>query len=262
LCYFCKEEIEDKSEVERLCYVLKSHSQYLDSKTQESLILGFSITEKWREGLKLLSEGDKTYSLPINAMIDCFLKHNQIKTAVLWMNKAISKEHVISDFIYEHWLRKCAVQQDLWNNFFDFLIHSGVFLKTSIIQQLKDILENRHTDPFVGHLTTIDEATGRCRSCEKLLQNPEISDDEFADLKKSLMERVLLGTDVYLGSKPDEIRRFQKFLKDTAPYDVVIDGLNVAYHRSAKNPFPTSMKLEAVSNTIFVLRCEILYPLL
>lgn len=255
LCYFCKEEIDDKSEVERWCYVLKSHSQHLDPKTQQSLILGLSITDKWTEGFKLLSEGDGSlhHSVPMNAMIDCLLKDDQIETAVLWMNKVISKEHKISDFIYEHWLRKCAVHQNVWNSFFDFLVNSCVFLNTSIIQQLKDALEKRPVDPFVGHFTTIDEATGRCRCCKKLLQNSEISDQEFADLKKGLMEKVLLDTDVYLGSMPDEIQRFNKFLKDTAPYDVVIDGLNVAYHRDAKKPFLPPMKLEAVSETIFVL---------
>ena len=252
LCYFCKEEIENKSEVEKLCYVLKSHGQHLDPKTQQSLILGFSITDNWREGFKLLSEGDRSLhvSVPMNAMIDCLLKYDQIDTAVLWMNKVISRGLKISDFIYEHWLKKCALQRDVLDSFFDFLVNSGVFLNTSIMRQLKDTLENQPVDPFVGHFTTINDATGRCQSCEKLLPNQEISDVEFADLKKGLMEKVLLGTDVYLGSKPDEITRFQKFLKDTAPYDVVIDGLNASYQgRDGKSPFLPSKKLEAVRVT-------------
>ena len=246
LCYHCKEEVKDKSEVERLCQVIKSNSQYLSSDIKESLILGFSITDKWREGFQLLSEGGGiSTSLSMNAIVDCFIKSGQIDVAVAWMKKIFSSKRTVHDFIYEHWLRKCADQEVGWKTFFDFLVESGVFLNTSIVQQLKNLLENQPIDPFVGHFTTIDEDTGRCRSCKKLLQNQEISDDEFADLKKGLIDKVLLGTDVYLGSKPDELLRFQKFIQKTAPYDVVIDGLNVAY--LGKNTFRYP---EAVSDTI------------
>jgi ribonuclease P protein 3 len=189
----------------------------------------------------------------MNAIIDCLFKNDQIDTAVSWINKIIiSKGKKVHDFTYEHWLRKCADQQIGCNSFFDFLVKSGVFLNTSIIQQFKDLLENRLIDPFVGHFTTIDEGTGRCRSCEKVLQNSEISDDEFANLKKGLMEKVLLGTDVYLGSKPDEIRRFQNFIQKTAPYDVVIDGLNVAHQGKQTFKYPD----QAVSYAILVLPCR------
>jgi ribonuclease P protein 3 len=254
LCYHCKEEIMDKSEVERLCHVVKSNSLYPSPSIQQSLILGFSITDNWREGYKLLSESEGTStSLSMNAIIDCLFKNDQIDTAVSWINKIIiSKGKKVHDFTYEHWLRKCADQQIGCNSFFDFLVKSGVFLNTSIIQQFKDLLENRLIDPFVGHFTTIDEGTGRCRSCEKVLQNSEISDDEFANLKKGLMEKVLLGTDVYLGSKPDEIRRFQNFIQKTAPYDVVIDGLNVAHQGKQTFKYPD----QAVSYAILVLPCR------
>lgn len=248
LCYFCSEEVEDKSEVEKLCISLSSRNQYLDGATKESIILGWSITEKWQEGLELLKEDEAAhYSLAMNAIVDCLLRHNDFQTAVLWMDKMIEKERPISDFVYEHWVKKCAVHHTCWNIFTDFLTNHGVFLKQSIIQQLKDMLVNRPKDSFMGHLTSIDEGTGRCQSCQKILQNTDINDEEFAALRERLTDKVLLGTDVFLGSKPEEMQRFKHLIRDAKPYDIVIDGLNVAYHTSTKNRIHPLGKVEAVS---------------
>ncbi|XP_057367238.1 mitochondrial ribonuclease P catalytic subunit-like isoform X2 [Daphnia carinata] len=251
LCYFCSAEVEDKSEIEKLCSVLKSHGEYLDAATKESIILGLSITDSWQKGLKLLEEDETAqFSLAMNAMVDCLLSHNHFDTAVSWMEKMIAKERPISDFVYEHWLRKCAAHHECWEIFSDFLARSGVFLKQPIVQQLEEVLRNRSRDPFVGQFTAIDEDTGRCGSCQKVLQNTDITDEEFAALRKRITEKVLLGTDVFLGSKPEEIQRFKELIKTTAPYDIVIDGLNVAYHMSSKNRKQPSAKVDALVSVV------------
>ncbi|KAK4026031.1 hypothetical protein OUZ56_015057 [Daphnia magna] len=251
LCYFCSAEVEDKSEVEKLCNVLKSHGEYLDAATKESIILGLSITDKWQEGLKLLQEDETAhYSLAMNAMVNCLLSHNHFDSAILWMDKIIAKERPISEFVYEHWLRKCAAHHNCWQIFSDFLVRGGVFLKQPIVQKLKDVLRNRSRDPFLGQFTAIDESTGRCQSCQKVLKNTDITDEEFAALRKRITEKVLLGTDVFLGSKPEEMQRFKELIKTTAPYDIVIDGLNVAYHISTKNRKQSSTKVDALMSVV------------
>ena len=247
LCYFCNTEVKDKKEIENICMDLKSNSQYFDSTTKESIILGLSITEKWKEGLQLLIEDETTHhTLPMNAMANCLLNNDEIDTAVALVDKMIIKDRKVSDFVYENWIRKCAIQPYAWDMLSDFLVRNMVFLKQPIVQQLKDMLEHRTTDPLVGHFTTVNEVTGRCQSCQKMLENTDVTEEEFAALRKRLLENVLFGKDVFIGSKPEELQKFQEFIQKTAPYDVVIDGLNVAYHQAAKTRNQPGRKVEVV----------------
>ena len=85
-----------------------------------------------------------------------------------------------------------------------------------------------------------------------------MDDGEYARLRAALMERVVLGDDVFLGSNPAEIDRFRRFVAKEAPFDIVVDGMNVAYRHcgnkdSHKNkmmqvPFqPTTTSLRQAS---------------
>ena len=47
------------------------------------------------------------------------------------------------------------------------------------------------------------------------------------------MKQVFVRENVYYNSTPKEFDKFMNFLKKAVPYDVVIDGLNVAWMKVA-----------------------------
>lgn len=53
--------------------------------------------------------------------------------------------------------------------------------------------------------------------------------EEFKRLKEAVMEIALIGNNTFLKSTPDEVSKFMRFIEKTAPYDVVLDGLNIAF---------------------------------
>lgn len=52
---------------------------------------------------------------------------------------------------------------------------------------------------------------------------------EFDKLKNEFVKRVLVRKDIYLKTNPQELAAYYKFIEKNAPFDCIIDGLNVAY---------------------------------
>lgn len=64
-------------------------------------------------------------------------------------------------------------------------------------------------------------------------------------MSEQFLKKVLLRDNVFLKSTPEEIEKFEKFLSRSTRYDIVIDGLNVAYSTGNKKPPHVYAKLLA-----------------
>nr|CAG4635037.1 EOG090X0CGF [Alona affinis] len=237
LSYFCRKEAEDQdsTELERLCRILQSHSQFLDRHTNESLILGLSITKSWRDALTLFYENEKTHtsSDAINALIDRLLENDEFSEAESLMD-TIGSENIklVHDVTYEHWIKKCEVDLNAWNIFCDCLARNEIFPNQIVTQSLKDMLERRSVDAYSGQWTTVDNSTGSCRSCGQALLNLSVSAEEFVGLRDAVLKKLIaepVRSGVFVGSVTEEVEAFKKMVHQTGPYDVVIDGVSVAY---------------------------------
>lgn len=50
------------------------------------------------------------------------------------------------------------------------------------------------------------------------------------------LKNAVIGRDVFLKSNPEELNRFKEFIKGMDTFDVVVDGLNVAYSAGLNPP--------------------------
>ncbi len=64
----------------------------------------------------------------------------------------------------------------------------------------------------------------------------DISQTDFAKLRDTFLEKSLKKKDIYQTSHPQELSKFQEFLQQCKPYDIVVDGLNVAWMRQGGRP--------------------------
>ncbi|XP_059037881.1 mitochondrial ribonuclease P catalytic subunit isoform X3 [Mustela lutreola] len=60
------------------------------------------------------------------------------------------------------------------------------------------------------------------------MESIHLSPEEYEFLKGEIMRDVIDGGDQYKKTTPQELKRFQSFVKCCPPFDIVIDGLNVA----------------------------------
>ncbi|XP_029454816.1 mitochondrial ribonuclease P catalytic subunit isoform X2 [Rhinatrema bivittatum] len=72
------------------------------------------------------------------------------------------------------------------------------------------------------------ENSGRCQRCRQSLESIHLNQEEYDNLKDVILNDVIQGTDTFRKTTPEELRQFQKFVGSRPPYDIVIDGLNVA----------------------------------
>lgn len=73
--------------------------------------------------------------------------------------------------------------------------------------------------------------SGSCQYCGHSLSKITLSKNSFQKLAMSVMNKLILGPDIYQKTNPEELQRFKKFIEKTKPYDIVIDGLNIFYMR-------------------------------
>ncbi|XP_043227099.1 mitochondrial ribonuclease P catalytic subunit-like [Amphibalanus amphitrite] len=108
----------------------------------------------------------------------------------------------------------------------EFLSDSGVILSEGQVVRLRDLCTQRLARPWVGEATQVS-SRGRCEHCGLHLPPDRLSVADFREVRDALERRVLIGEDVFQTSTPEEVERFRSFVERTAPYDVVVDGLNV-----------------------------------
>ena len=71
---------------------------------------------------------------------------------------------------------------------------------------------------------------GVCLNCNSRLLLPnKLSPERFDTLRSAVIEHAFIRKDIFFNSDPPEVATFEKFLERHQGFDMVVDGLNVAY---------------------------------
>lgn len=65
--------------------------------------------------------------------------------------------------------------------------------------------------------------------CKESLDLLTLSNEEFNTLQKNIKDKLIIGSDLLLKTTHDELKMFLDSVERFAPYDVVLDGLNISY---------------------------------
>ncbi|XP_046749749.1 mitochondrial ribonuclease P catalytic subunit [Diprion similis] len=211
----------------------------LDASTAEHCLKVISHTEKWRDVIELLEIikiSCKPCGHAYNSAVCAAFKNGDGELAWKLLHEMAMLERVPSSDAYIACLNYCLQNfekpqhrfQEI-EKLFDFLAQYWLKPHADVVNEIAIIFTK------LGWVvnTGIVDLSGRCSTCTYKLSPPSITHQEFSQLSQVVLEKTLIGQDAYNKSTPAEIQKLIYFVNKTKPYDIVIDGLNVAYQNNS-----------------------------
>ncbi|XP_061824399.1 mitochondrial ribonuclease P catalytic subunit isoform X1 [Nerophis lumbriciformis] len=212
----------------------------LDAGACTLFIRSFSRTARWKEALSILQYLKKVVTpSPANygniiaaamlnddlitawTLYDELMANGQIPQQETWscLFKRVCKEEVKTMSPSEQQKRLLGILLNLRNN--------QVYPQLSLASSIKTWFESIPGQHWRG---TWSSATpkGLCKSCGTELESIQLTDEEYQQLRATVMTAIIQGRDVFRKTTPEELENFKAFVGMKPAFDVVVDGLNVA----------------------------------
>ena len=137
------------------------------------------------------------------------------------------------DDVLKAWLKHCFAFGDQLEReaalvkLVDYLGHRGLLLNQAVEEALVQCCQDNQINLSVKKATISRQ--GLCSSCGSSLPSYWQEGEQFNMLHKKVLESVLQGKDVYQSTYPEELKEFLDMIEQQGPFDVIIDGLNIAF---------------------------------
>lgn len=223
---------KDEAEIIRLSRSLLQKHEILEITLAENIIHGLSLTSEWLECLKLLTQIKELYS-PNKSTYSCIISKaiEEDRLDIVWklLNEMFAKGIAPSTSVLLQYFQKYRDDHAKTEQMLVAFSENNLMLPEESIAQFMEVFR-KCQKVQIGK-------NGNCRSCFNILPSAELNSIEFNHLSDTFLNKALLRNDVFLQSNPEELQSFKNFVEKTAPYDCVIDGLNVAYsHGTGLSP--------------------------
>lgn len=233
------------SEVSDVYDIMRSCFRSLDTGANSLFVKGLSQTERWRETLKILEDIKKLITPSSRNYGDAVrgaVLHGDRETA--WRlygeltEQRLTPNQETWSSLFESGVSQSAHRDELLA-VLTFMRENQIYPQDKLIRSIKTWFESFPDENWSGTFTSVDHR-GVCRCCGTELESIHLTEEEYTQLKHTVMEDVIEGRDVFNKTTPEELERFKIFVKKRPPFDVVIDGLNVA------NTTPKCVKSESL----------------
>lgn len=231
LCVFHKQT----SEVFDVYEIMKARYKSLESGANTLLIRGLIHSDRWKEALLLLEDIKKVMTPSKKNYNDCIqgaLLHQDVNIAWNLYQELLSHDIIPMMETLKAFFDfgKDIKDHQYSNKLLDILLYlrnNQLYPGESFAHSIKIWFESVPEEQWKGKFTTIQKS-GQCSGCGKNIESIHLSPEEYEFLKGKVMRDVIDGGDQYRKTTPQELKRFQNFVKNCPPFDIVIDGLNVA----------------------------------
>nr|CAI5838402.1 unnamed protein product [Callosobruchus analis] len=229
----------------------------LDSFSLENAILALSVTSKWKTCLDLMKEVKRT-ATPNTACYSSIIaaafinKEEQMGWAIL--EEMVQYDRIPNNIAFHSYLSRLKHKRsrqliiDKLETLFLFLQKHDIKCSEEVTVHIANLAERLQ---FLNIFTTVSYK-GICQNCHSQMANFELTTKEFAELKEAILKNVIVGKNVFTKTDPDELERCKEFVLNMGSFDVILDGLNVAYSAGTRHSPMVHSALVAAVVSYFV----------
>lgn len=236
---------EECKDIINLYELLLKKSSVMDPATAESVIHALCVTSDWNKSLAIFDNIKMTCTpttSTYSAIVVSSFKNNQLNVGIKFLEEMIQLEKNPKCEVFMAWFDYNFRNNKKIEDIFNFIGENELLISSKVAHYLKEILTTKNR---LCSISSVNKSHGSCTSCKKQLENISITKEEFDKLCSSFLQKVLIRKNVFLKSTPEELIKFENFIEKTAPFDCVIDGLNVAFSSGIKKSPVVHAKLLA-----------------
>ncbi|KFQ96182.1 Mitochondrial ribonuclease P protein 3, partial [Nipponia nippon] len=221
--------------------IMKIRFKVLESGAYNLLIRGLSNSDQWRMALTLLEEVKKIM-IPSRTNYESCIKaasrHQEMNLAFELYHEMLAKDLVPTldvlqaFFDFSRGMKGAELQKELFGILL-YLRENQIYPHKTFMRSIKLWFESIPGGNWRGHLTNIKDS-GQCPVCNHQLEDSDLTEEEYSNLRERIIRDVIHGTDTFRKTSPQEFEAFQTFVENRFPYDIVIDGLNVSHIKPRK----------------------------
>ncbi|KAK7104747.1 hypothetical protein V1264_019412 [Littorina saxatilis] len=243
---------EDKEEIILETFQkVQEMSDVFDAITAKYLISGLATTSQWQKTLDILEMAKLTASpgtAYFSPIIAAAIREGDLEMAFQLLDELASKGFEPQDKVLRHIIHECekAGSHDLMERFLACVWRYNWPLSPTKAKQVELYYTKLSQEKWSCKWATVNTVRGTCHACRQNLDRIELASSDFEALQREFLERTLVGSNVYLKTNPAELEKFQDFVMEHAPFDVVLDALNIAMRGSGKFGLRRSTQLREI----------------
>ncbi|XP_054684234.1 mitochondrial ribonuclease P catalytic subunit isoform X2 [Grus americana] len=229
------------SEIHDVYEIMKIKFKILESGAYNLIIRGLSNSDQWRMALTLLEEVKKIM-IPSRTNYECCIKaagrHQEMNLAFELYHEMLTKDLVPTldvlqaFFDFSRGMKGAKLQKELFGVLL-YLRDNQIYPHKMFMRSIKLWFESIPGGNWRGQLTNIKDS-GQCPVCNHQLEDSDLTEEEYDNLRERIIRDVIHGTDMFRKTSPQEFEAFQTFVENRLPFDIVIDGLNVSHIKPRK----------------------------
>ncbi|KAL2719251.1 mitochondrial ribonuclease P catalytic subunit [Vespula squamosa] len=223
----------EEEEILHIYDIIKKKYEYIPPSILLICVSALCLTSKWEIVYDIIKyNGDENIDIKILVYVAATaFERGKANVGFEFINKIQSdcqdmhKRKIIYDKYLNYYLKN---EENNLNYALEKMFH---FWKKHDIVPIKSIIDNFvdtcKESKWEAHHVQITH-DGQCSHCNNYLSRMAVEND-VNKLLKFVLSEIMIGNDIFQTTTPNEFIKFKQFIDKGKPFDIVIDGLNMAY---------------------------------